>query len=120
MQFHIDRGIAATNSFVTMSLPRGEGEGAVLAAGCGRLPDRRRVEAVEFPRRERYLCARGRSEEILWLPSVVHTAGILANIDGIPTPVHDFLPMKYTPETIEALWKEVVASRLEMSLKVLK
>ena len=54
------------------------------------------------------------------MPSVVHTAGILANIDGIPTPVHDFLHMKYTPETIEALWKEVVASRLEMSLKVSK
>ena len=26
--------------------------------------------------------------------------------------------MKYTPETIEALWKEVVASRLQMSLRV--
>ena len=54
------------------------------------------------------------------MPSVVHTAGILANIDGIPITLDDFLHMKYTPETIDALWKEVVASRLEMSLKVLK
>jgi len=45
-------------------------------------------------------------------------AGILANIDGIPITLHDFLHMKYTPETIEALWKEVVASRLQMSLRV--
>jgi len=97
-----------------MSLPIGEGEGAVLAAVCGLYLTEEELKLLNFQDVKDISVREDEMRRYLGCPRLFIPAGILANIDGIPTPVHDFLHMKYTPETIDALWKEVVASRLQM------